>query len=379
MFRIVLTLALFAPAFTLAAPDSDLLFGGDYFAAGNRVETALTGANDVFLAGEYAKVTTPVQGSVHAMARNVRIDASVAGNLYAAGQDVLITQAVAGNASLGGYTIEINNDIGGNLRASGTNLTLKGTVAGTAIMTAKNLHILGTIEGDALLNARNITFGPNAQINGQVTLYDHDSSEIPSSVAPKDRITLKTDAEWDRDDHAMPWGFTGFLGGIGIGIGIIVLVAAIALAFSKIAPTATAKISELGKGSIGRSWWIGFLTISALIGAAIVLAMTIIGMLATPVIAVIVLLTALAGLVAGAYGFGAKLTQLAGRNAALSEVAVLRDTLTGIIAAALFLLVPFVGWFALWVLVLFGIGLLSRWLFQPSLSNKGNAPDGDVS
>ena len=120
-------------------------------------------------------------------------------------------------------------------------------------MTAKNLHILGTIEGDALLNARNITFGPNAQINGQVTLYDHDSSEIPSSVAPKDRITLKTDAEWDRDDHAMPWGFTGFLGGIGIGISIIVLVAAIALAFSKIAPTATAKISELGKGSIGRS------------------------------------------------------------------------------------------------------------------------------
>ena len=343
MFRIILTLALFAPAFTLAAPDSDLLFGGDYFAARNRVETALTGANDVFLAGEYAKVTTPVQGSVHAMARNVRIDASVAGNLYAAGQDVLITQAVAGNASLGGYTIDINNDIGGNLRASGTNLTLKGTVAGTAIMTAKNLHILGTIEGDALLNARNITFGPNAQINaqinGQVTLYDHDSSEIPSSVAPKDRITLKT----------------------------------------KIAPTATAKISELGKGSIGRSWWIGFLTISALIGAAIVLAMTIIGMLATPVIAVIVLLTALAGLVAGAYGFGAKLTQLAGRNAALSEVAVLRDTLTGIIAAALILLVPFVGWFALWVLVLFGIGLLSRWLFQPSLSNKGAAPDGDVS
>jgi uncharacterized protein (DUF58 family) len=63
----------------------------------------------------------------------------------------------------------------------------------------------------------------------------------------------------------------------------------------------------------------------------------------------------------------------------LSEVAVLRDTLTGIIAAALILLVPFIGWFALWVLVLFGIGLLSRWLFQPSLSNKGAAPDGDVS
>jgi hypothetical protein len=31
------------------------------------------------------------------------------------------------------------------------------------------------------------------------------------------------------------------------------------------------------------------------------------------------------------------------------------------------------------VLVFFGIGMLSRWLFQPSLSNKGAAPDGDVS
>jgi hypothetical protein len=98
----------------------------------------------------------------------------------------------------------------------------------------------------------------------------------------------------------MPWSFADFFGGIGLGI--IILITAIAVVFSTIAPTATAKISELGKGSIGRSWWIGFLTFSVLIGGAIVLAMTIIGLLATPVIALIVALTALAGLVAGAYG-----------------------------------------------------------------------------
>ena len=379
MFRISLMLALFAPAFAMADAESAISFDGDYFAAGNTVETAQPGPNDVFLAGEYATVTTPVQGNVHAMARNVRVHASVAGNLYAAGQDILITQTVTGNASLGGYTIEIDNNIGGNLRAGGTNLTLRGTVDGTAIITAKNLHISGTIEGDALLNAKNITFGPNAQIKGQITLYqgDHENSAIPSSVAPKDRITIKKDADWDREDHSMPWSFADFFSGIGLGI--IILLTAIAVVFSTIAPTATTKISELGKGSIGRSWWIGFLTFSVLIGSAIVLAMTIIGLLATPVIALIVALTALAGLVAGAYGLGARLTQLVGRDAALSKLAVLRDALTGIITAVLIQFVPFVGWIALWLVVLFGIGLLSRWLFQPPLFKPESAPGGDAS
>ena len=175
----------------------------------------------------------------------------------------------------------------------------------------------------------------------------------------------------------MPWSFADFFGGIGLGI--IILVTAIAVVFSTIAPTATAKISELGKGSIGRSWWIGFLTFSVLIGGAIVLAMTIIGLLATPVIALIVALAALAGLVAGAYGLGARLAQLVGRDAALSKVAVLRDSLTGIITAVLIQFVPFVGWIALWLVVLFGIGLLSRWLFQPSLFKPDAAPGGDAS
>ena len=152
----------------------------------------------------------------------------------------------------------------------------------------------------------------------------------------------------------MPWSFADFFGGIGLGI--IILVTAISLVFSTIAPTATAKISELGKGSIGRSWWIGFLTFSVLIGGAIVLAMTIIGLLATPVIALIVALTALAGL-----------------------VAVLRDALTGIITAVLIQFVPFVGWIALWLVVLFGIGLLSRWLFQPPLFKPDAALGGDAS
>ena len=107
--------------------------------------------------------------------------------------------------------------------------------------------------------------------------------------------------------------------------------------------------------------------------------MTIIGLLATPVIALIVALTALAGLVAGAYGLGARLTQLVGRDAALSKVAVLRDALTGIITAVLIQFVPFVGWIALWLVVLFGIGLLSRWLFQPPLFKPEAALGGDGS
>lgn len=164
----------------------------------------------------------------------------------------------------------------------------------------------------------------------------------------------------------------GFLGGFGIGQ--VLLVTVIAVAFSALAPTATATIAELNNSRVRRSLWIGFLTLSALTGGAIVLAMTFIGLLVTPLVAILVLLTALSGLVAGSYGLGVRLTRLAGRSAALTKTAVLRDALAGSITTALILVIPFVGWIALCLVVLFGIGLLTNWLFQPRFFAAETAP-----
>ena len=164
----------------------------------------------------------------------------------------------------------------------------------------------------------------------------------------------------------------GFLGGFGIGQ--VLLVTVIAVAFSALAPTATATIAELNNSRVRRSLWIGFLTLSALTGGAIVLAMTFIGLLVTPLVAILVLLTALSGLVAGSYGLGVRLTRLAGRSAALTKTAVLRDALAGSITTALILVIPVVGWIALCLVVLFGIGLLTNSLFQPRFFAAKTAP-----
>ena len=163
-----------------------------------------------------------------------------------------------------------------------------------------------------------------------------------------------------------------FLGGFGIGQ--VLLVTVIAVAFSALAPTATATIAELNNSRVRRSLWIGFLTLSTLTGGAFVLAMTFIGLLVTPLVAILVLLTALSGLVAGSYGLGVRLTRLAGRSAALTKTAVLRDALAGSITTALILVIPVVGWIALCLVVLFGIGLLTNWLFQPRLFAAETAP-----
>ena len=216
MFRTLLTITVLAATLAMAAPSTDLLFGGDYFAAGPTAELAQPNARDAFLAGEYATVTAAVAGNVHAAARTVRIDGPVGQNLYAVGQDVLITQAIAGHASLGGYSIRIDDNIGGNLRAGGRNLTLNGTVGDNALLTAKDLHIQGTIEGDALINTDNLTFGPDAQINGKITLYqrDSDSRAIPESVAEKYRLTVKPYAGWNFEDTSTPWAFSADLGSV---------------------------------------------------------------------------------------------------------------------------------------------------------------------
>ena len=216
MFRTLLIITVLAPTLAMAAPSTDLLFGGDYFAAGPTAELAQPNAKDAFLAGEYATVTAAVAGNVHAAARTVRIDGPVGQNLYAVEQDVLITQPIAGHASLGGYSIRIDDNIGGNLRAGGRNLTLNGTVGGNALLTAKDLHIQGTIEGGALIRNDNLTFGSDALINGKITLYqrDSDSRAIPESVAEKDSLTVKPYAGWNFKDTSTPWAFWADLGSV---------------------------------------------------------------------------------------------------------------------------------------------------------------------
>ena len=115
-----------------------------------------------------------------------------------------------------------------------------------------------------------------------------------------------------------------------------------------------------------RTFWIGFLTLAALIGSSVLLVLTVIGALVAPAIIALAAGLGFLGYLIATYLVGLSLWAWFGALPpdAFHERAL--AALMGAIAVALFALVPFLGWFLILVLTLTGLGALS-WLFRPEL------------
>ncbi|MDG1739194.1 MAG: hypothetical protein P8L68_07105 [Paracoccaceae bacterium] len=111
--------------------------------------------------------------------------------------------------------------------------------------------------------------------------------------------------------------------------------------------------------------WFGFLGLSVTLGAAIVSAMTLIGLIAFPFILLIAGIGAFFGYIIGAYSLGVGLRLLVGMPEPDSLAARAVSALIGALSVAIIALAPFIGWLFVMALTLGGIGVLINHLFSP--------------
>ena len=92
---------------------------------------------------------------------------------------------------MSGYELTLG-PVAGNLRAAGSEVTV-GSVGGYALVTGEDITLSGPITGDMVILAGDIIFGPAAKVTGNLTIYAEDPSgiEVPETVAPKARVTIK--------------------------------------------------------------------------------------------------------------------------------------------------------------------------------------------
>jgi hypothetical protein len=114
-----------------------------------------------------------------------------------------------------------------------------------------------------------------------------------------------------------------------------------------------------------RSFWFGFLTLSAATGTTVVLAMSLIGLLATPLSVFLAILIGLAGYIVGAYALGVGLLGLIGRADPGAWIERALAAAVGAVVIAAIGLVPFVGWLVVLAVTLTGLGALFIVLFRP--------------
>lgn len=360
-----LFLCLLLPQFALAQDDPEFLkLGGDLYGGGSAVVVTDEAAHDVFLAAQDTNLVGPITGSAHMVGQNVILSKSVAGNAYAAGQSVTLSGTVTGNATLAGQTVTIS-DIGRNLRAFGQSLTLNGTVGGAALIAAQTVTFNSEITGDVAVNAETITFGPEAKIGGKLTIYhsDPDTIEVPNVVIPEAQITRKAVEEWSKDT---PTSIGVSRGTVWRGIlTTIVTVTLLAAILAALIPTKLSQMRSTFLDHPLRSFWFGFLTLSAAIGTTVVLAMSLVGLLALPLSIILPLLIGFAGYVVGAYAIGVGLLNMIARTYPSAWIERALSAAVGAIVVAVIGLVPFVGWLVVLAVTLTGIGALCIIFFRP--------------
>lgn len=362
-YLLSILVCLFAALPAVAQDAASFRIGADTFLAGQEVTLSDTGRDDAFMAGETVRLDSDLSGSAHMIGRWVTVAGAVA-DLYAAGQEVAVTGDVSGDASLFGQEVTVSASVGGDLRVGGSELRLSAPVAGYAVIGGESVQLDAEIAGDAAVSARHLDFGHEARVEGILTLYETEPGtlEVPESVVPADRLERRQIEEWEGDMPVQPFSIWSAITGFVLGVIVIALLAALIAA---LAPRPMAAMRKRVLETPGRALLLGFVAISALIGAGIVLAMTLIGLLLSPAAFLLAVLTGFLGYVIGAYALGVWLVKLAGRGVPDSTADRAIAAGIGALVAGLLGLVPFLGWLWVLALVLAGSGAIATGLFRP--------------
>jgi len=353
----------FAPAF--AQPrDGSFESGGDLFRGGSVVIVDAPGLRDVFSAGGRIDLASPIAGAAHLAGRRIETRAEIGGSLYAFGQDIRVDAPVAASASLAGYDVTILGAIGGNLRVAGRTVALRAPVAGSALIAGDTVELAAAIAGDASIAAETLTFGEGAAIGGRLTLYSDPDSPIavPASVIPAERIDSRPLEDRPMFEHMTGPGPAALL--LGFTVGVLILAAFATLA-GALAPRGMARLSAIINEGRFRALGYGFLTQATLIGGAILLVVTIIGVFLSPFVLLASLLLGAVGYVAAVYLLGEWVVTRFGALEAdtLPEHAL--AALAGALLASLLVLIPFLGWFVFVALSLTGVGAIAIARLRP--------------
>lgn len=359
MKRLFTVLLIFIGAAAQAQDENALAtVGNDVFSAGYRLVHDQSGADDVFMSGSSVRLETAISGTAAIAGQDIEIDAPVGGDVYIVGQNIEIHAPVAGDASFAAQDVRIS-DVAGDVRAAGATIRIDGTIGGYAILGGETVEINGLITGDAHIAAMNVEFGENGSIGGSLFLYEENKGDIdlPSGLSVGGDVE-RLEAEEFPDETGGGFVLYSFLTGVAF-------VALIAGLFAAVAPQ---RLADMRTSMLARPFgmlWLGFLGLSVVLGAAIVSAMTIVGILMIPVLLVFAGVGAFLGYVVGAYSLGVGLRLLAGMSEpeSLAERAV--AALIGALVVAVVALAPFIGWLFVLAMTLAGIGTLINHLFRP--------------
>jgi cytoskeletal protein CcmA (bactofilin family) len=327
---------------------------------------------DVYLAGADVSVQGRVDGDVTAAGGRVGIEDVVNGDVFAVGGSVDIRARVKDDVRISGGEVTVRGAVGDDLLAAGGTLVVgpEASIGGRAWLTGGRLDIAGRVGrelkaaggdiringeilGDANLMGDNIELGPGAKIHGQLRYRSHNAARIDPQAQVTGTIVRQSFEDMPRKN-----GRAG--GGVFMLLTLFTAALILFLLFPRFA-TATAR-------GVGEAPWISLgLGLAMLASTPFVIFMlcaSVVGLWLGLMLAAIYFVLLLLGYLTGVLFLAdAGLRRMpaqgeAGKGRVIAALGLV------LLALVLLRLLPAVGAIAGFVLLLFGLGALTRALWR---------------
>jgi cytoskeletal protein CcmA (bactofilin family) len=322
---------------------------GDVFAAAERVEVTGTVHGNLFSAGETVTIAGQIDGNLHAAGKNVDVDAKVGGTGFLAGQNVNLNEAgqLARGGFFAGESVRTKGQVGRDLYLAGEKLEVSGSVARSVRAYGERFAVssTGVVEGDV-----------------HVTVPSEDAVEIDEGATVKGETVVDIEVEDERPAFVSAAFYFGVLGKA---LALLLIGVLLVMLFPALRPSAPGTSRE-----VLRDMGIGFIVLLAVPVAMFLIALTLIGVPVSMLLAVAYALVFYLSTLVVAYFIAKRFAPEDDRRLVLW---------TGLILLAILFVVeiPFIGGGLNFLVHIFGMGclVLHLWnLYQASRESTDTPP-----
>jgi hypothetical protein len=254
------------------------------------VEEGETIDDTVFLAGKTAIVAGVVQGDVFAAAERVEITGTINGNLYCGGQSVRIAGKVTGNVHAAAKNLELDAEVGGSsflagqtvILAEGSELSRGGYFAGQSVQSkgrvgrdlyfaAEKMELSGSVERSVRGYVETFAMSQGGSVGGHVhvTVPAADAAAIDEGATVKGETIIDVET---REERRAFFYFGFYLMVLVKTLALLVVGLVLVMLFPSLRPPAPASSNEAL-----RDMGIGLLVLLATPVAALLIALTVVG------------------------------------------------------------------------------------------------------
>lgn len=302
---------------------------------------------DVYFGGRVLTITGRVDGDVFGFGNEIIVEGAVGLSLRGAGQSVRVEGNVGRGIAVAGEAISVlpGASVGGGFMAAGDRLSIEGPIGGSILAAGRALHLDARVGGDLKFEGESLRLGSQAAIRGSAN-YTGPSEPEREPGAPSvewfEPEPEETSAWDDVMSIAIRWG-------MGLVLGLVLVL---------LASGPLGAMAAVGGRPVG-PLLLGLLLFVGLPFAAILLAITFVGLPLAFAIGALYLFLLYAGRVVAAMVIGQAILGLASTD--LQRIGRIALGL-GILALAVE--VPFVGGVVGLLVMFFGLGVVGLWVWR---------------